>query len=1053
MNTDTIESTIKSRLANTHKVGEKIYRGEKCRKDRAYAAFFVDYSEAVLGENFDLKAYQDSIIAPHYYLAGGQLQWDHYLLFVVPAGTAAKTKIAPERRLTIEKNTEYARKHIVNESELEAFLGKTFDSTLTSDADQAEEEDPYIRWIKRLAQSDLDGIFLESPYTEIVKNYIAGTPIKSPAGANSNMAPAELKTGKTLNLLRIETSERVRPRPGDFPLGMVTLLHGSNGAGKTSFLEAIELALCGATARNPRVQELESKVSVRFDGAVEFEKYEPNNNAKYRQRDREWYGNRYDRDNRLYESFGKYNFFDTDNAVRLATDGKRPAELKNAFVALALGEQINYLDERMLKVLTLLQREYNSFERTRNDLEKRIADLKASIQKFSTPDSNVEKQFEILKDAVAGSTLRNKSISAQLPSYPEFEDDLNSVQSGIELILKQAQWIPNASISDLFRARDLISNEIVTVQKLETKVDALRVRLNELEQAQSRTKALKSLLATAVTYLRVEDIAALENLSMKIVDSERRMASHLAAQKIGEVVDFEKIRSVDSPLEETIRRLQTEMHEIQTKRSEIKRDLKSLSSTLGAINNLKASIRALGKQYMDHKPDASDCPMCGVQYSSAELLARITAVGVANEENAAMQLLMNSERSLAQQSSDIDEKLIAFSRLREGLSYLFAPAEVATIRVDAGCRALIEAMAAVTGLSNDLNELQARHRKFAALGMSEDSLVSLRENLVQFEIVFSNETTFSTEGRIQEAEAQLASVQRDKDALAKELNEALHSVQQIAHRSGRTDLVGVELQSFLKNRAQIVESVLSKTDSLKKIANLDDNLPLETQKTEFSALEIALGRFKSIFKEKLNRSEVLEVQAKELSKLEVELTAVNDTSKRVSRGIHAIEGLQREDGKEKNLEKFLSKYRSRIVAIFRMIHAPREFDDLLIEGDEIRIRRESTQESMPLTMVSTGQRAALALSIFLTLHAAATHAPPILLIDDPVAHVDDLNTLAFLDYLREMVIHNGQQVLFATADSKLAKLLEKKFQFLGVEGFKKHILLPTPVAVSSEKIG
>jgi exonuclease SbcC len=62
------------------------------------------------------------------------------------------------------------------------------------------------------------------------------------------------------------------------------------------------------------------------------------------------------------------------------------------------------------------------------------------------------------------------------------------------------------------------------------------------------------------------------------------------------------------------------------------------------------------------------------------------------------------------------------------------------------------------------------------------------------------------------------------------------------------------------------------------------------------------------------------------------------------------------------------------------------------------------------------------------------------LIDDPIAHVDDINSLSFLDYLRELVLMSRKQIYFATANDKLAALFERKFDFLGEEGFKKFDL-------------
>ena len=67
-------------------------------------------------------------------------------------------------------------------------------------------------------------------------------------------------------------------------------------------------------------------------------------------------------------------------------------------------------------------------------------------------------------------------------------------------------------------------------------------------------------------------------------------------------------------------------------------------------------------------------------------------------------------------------------------------------------------------------------------------------------------------------------------------------------------------------------------------------------------------------------------------------------------------------------------------------------------------------------------------------------APPVVLIDDPIAHVDDLNSLSFLDYLREVAITGRRQIFFATANDKLATLFERKFDFLGSKEFRRFNL-------------
>ena len=53
------------------------------------------------------------------------------------------------------------------------------------------------------------------------------------------------------------------------------------------------------------------------------------------------------------------------------------------------------------------------------------------------------------------------------------------------------------------------------------------------------------------------------------------------------------------------------------------------------------------------------------------------------------------------------------------------------------------------------------------------------------------------------------------------------------------------------------------------------------------------------------------------------------------------------------------------------------------------------------------------------------------MLDDPVAHVDDINTLSLLDHLRDIALSGERQIFFASADAKIGSLFGRKFRFLG----------------------
>lgn len=157
----------------------------------------------------------------------------------------------------------------------------------------------------------------------------------------------------------------------------------------------------------------------------------------------------------------------------------------------------------------------------------------------------------------------------------------------------------------------------------------------------------------------------------------------------------------------------------------------------------------------------------------------------------------------------------------------------------------------------------------------------------------------------------------------------------------------------------------------------------------------------------------------------------------MQRAFDTLTKLKKDHSLQDEMNAALLQNRKSIETIFSQIHSPVEFSGL---SDKFPLlRRKNNDADAKLTEISTGQRAAYALSIFLAQNSQLASAPPVMLIDDPIAHVDDLNALSFLDYLREVAVRGKRQIFFATANDKLATLIERKFDFLGSD-FKKIAL-------------
>ncbi len=178
----------------------------------------------------------------------------------------------------------------------------------------------------------------------------------------------------------------------------------------------------------------------------------------------------------------------------------------------------------------------------------------------------------------------------------------------------------------------------------------------------------------------------------------------------------------------------------------------------------------------------------------------------------------------------------------------------------------------------------------------------------------------------------------------------------------------------------------------------------------------------------------------QILELETKNQKLKEEIKRYSSAIKVLEEII-DSGNNEEINSFFLNNLGQIREIFMTLHARKEFKNLEYRVNDSSLKLiDSNDLERGITEISTGQRSALALSMFLFLNQKLVNAPDIIIFDDPIAYVDDLNVLSFLDFLRYFVCKNNKQLFFATANRKLANLFEKKFQFLGDENFKVYNL-------------
>jgi DNA repair protein SbcC/Rad50 len=239
----------------------------------------------------------------------------------------------------------------------------------------------------------------------------------------------------------------------------------------------------------------------------------------------------------------------------------------------------------------------------------------------------------------------------------------------------------------------------------------------------------------------------------------------------------------------------------------------------------------------------------------------------------------------------------------------------------------------------------------------------------------------------------------------------------------------VELERRLSTVEDVAE-VLRSSEIPIELAETDE---FSTHASQLSAFAGTVARIQEAYKQVEEKDALEKSILTDLEKTQKEIEKLELVDKRATTAIALLDSLMGSNFKDEYLKKVRTSHREKIATIFLQIHAPHEFKDLRLNGQVLLERQ--TGVMAKVNTISTGQRAALALSIFLGLNSSVAGRAPWILFDDPIVHVDDLNVVSFLDMLRDLVLQGDRQIFFATANSRVGDLFARKFDFLG-ENFK-----------------
>lgn len=1014
---------------------EGIIRCEKHHEGVPYQIIYFDSSQKWLEEEIDmeiyLEKYLEELLTDDYYSNSGYLQWNYYIVFLYGDKVPSD-----ETKLKIEKNEEFARKFVINYEKLDDWLDQKY--KIKTDTSLEIGQDLSLIWMNKLKDSDLDCVY--SPnlnYAEDLNSFIEGTPWKEPDeiedSNQSNINDEKITDIKEIVLEKY----RDYPKKRDFEFGKVNLIFGQNGSGKTSLLEAIELFLCGKNFRDPKKQNNWMSIKVLYNDKPNFESIDINNTKKYKSRNGKWYNNPNQRGNNLYKNFNRFNFYNSDAAFSFSNE-RSPELIRKSFIDIALGENINSIEKKIKDYSDKFLKEKRNYGKDIAEYEKIIVGYENALDEIINKGNKDPKcLFDIFIDEAKNIKWKGILPQSSNDSHAKFERDYSTITLYLSNIF-EINWLENLTIKSLFTEKNKLDKLKMNLININEKINVITKKRIEIKKRINDIQEILSIFKKINEYHQAKLQLKLIGLDKKIKLLELKELKYNEIIQIINYIDFTPLDNSNYTLEEYTKYLKKEAFKKNLEKSILIKKTSKLEKGFTQLEDIIIEIKSKGREYLNLSPDAQNCPLCDANYNKGELKSLIEFSHKNIKDSNVLEDLLYKRDKLFNYVEYLSSQLENIANVQKAISKI----EITDLHSNNLLCTINEKLGNVVEeslkIQKELRDLHILKNDLNSRGFSESEYTALKEELVKKGIVINDIEPDDLTDNIKKYENEYEKVKHfcNKNNDDMKTQEKLKEKLIVNHFE---NVYSDDFKTILHNRIEKINSSIKLFDNISYVIAITPNISINEIKINIDSLYTLFEKYK---REK-NQSDFSEAFTKKsedgIRYYKQKIKEINTKKERIDQACFTIKDILKNDSKEKYLQDFLNRNNNEIVQIFNVIHSPKEFENILFNDSDIELKKLNSSKLVKLSEISTGQRSALALSVFICLNNKLQNGPPYLIFDDPISFVDDINILSFIDYLREIAINNDKQIFFATANENLSFLFSQKFKFLESE-FKPYTL-------------
>ncbi|EST54569.1 hypothetical protein T458_12785 [Brevibacillus panacihumi W25] len=921
---------------------------------------------------------------------------------------------------------------------------------------------PLIDWANELHTVGLTGCLTNKYSSASIKKYLSGQTFIAPEiMINNNDVSisnaqqthvATIQMIERLNVSKFRSKGRLPYNVIDFR--QVNLIWGKNGSGKTSILEAIELALTNQIrslqdVKDKTFQSMQTEVKCRTQdqksGVSFISGQKP---AFYKQLETSWYGTSTGSSkSTINDQFFRFNYFDVNSAYKFVMEEsldpgkKKDPDLLDKFSRLLFDESLISMEKNWTRYA-------QEFRELLEEKTARISDIEQNIEWYLQSLEDAEKQREQkVDDRQFKDILRRTNCKTTYHGTNHMVSVAQSVENVVECVerIKQSLHEPYLeTIGGIIEEKERIIKQYALedskIKSLTTEKDSLFDNLTQLNTMKHRAKLqVKTIeketedwLNTKEVWKQVQHIVENPDLVIKFRETTDIINGLQALRLFSETLpNFELINHVPLITLEEERKIELkdqyslmvlELQQANGKEQE-------LTAISAQLDEIRAKLNALGIQYLNHTKD-EQCPLCGVIHDSPQLLMnRIEQQNQSISQDLLQQVFTEKEKikrrisevQVLLQADELARMINGFLIKNPALLYLIDPQSTS------GNGNNLEALFQQWYLNIDTMQMLEEYRSilenmeskgFYEAVIEQADLFARSNSLYMAFFQESNTQTFGTfiEEKLIILTKRLQFEMNAVDQNNESLNQKNVRISQLIEDIQRSEstLSQIELRKNKIEQQYIAIQVILNHFQLSQVT------PLAKWLVSFEELRVMTERYQKQFSHQYDDVNYYKQRIADRKEVLEQLRA---ESERVKSAVGAFE-------KMKPLSTYtfdvVGRHVAEINRYYKRLVQPSEEIMIIVQGNGIHCKRDQESDVLLPYELSTGQRIALTLSVLFALHFASPQAPRFLMFDEAAAHLDVEHTGRLLDLLEEFA-KEGEQILFTTSNSDVASAFRTKF--------------------------